>query len=630
MLLLIVAILTAGFAWSETLSRAEQAVDPLERISAGLLCSISLWIGLNWILSLFHALTENGLYIGTVVLLGAALVGWWRLRPVRRTGAMRIGTLDGTLLVMLLLPLLGWTIYAAYVGSILPVVEDDALSYHFPKAVLMMHAHQYQFFPTVDMGISSLPCNYELLLADFLILQHTDQWTAWLSVFTWLFSTLACAALLQRWWGRGIHVACGAVFFAALPIALLQSYSHKNDMLLCSMFFLALLWGGQGGSCSLLLTLLALGIGVGTKPTILLVAGPLLALLAIRERSRFPRFLAWSLGSFLLLGGAVYLVNWWHTGNPFGTYRFYTSQHASSYGDWANLWQYPLLLALVPYNHDPHSVWVPWLHQSWWWPHYDYAFSDYGCGWAVLLLIFPLVVWRFRNLGPARERNLGSGLLLLALFVALPAHLNNFLANLVRYTLWSVPLVLGWSIVPLVAVLRQRYRLLAVLLVLAVAALAGVQEVDVARHDEEHPFRYVLQVSEHPGMRRPWGSIRSTMIVDALAGPHDIIAVDQGPMDCCLYPLWGKNLTRKVILLPPTGPVVIPPDVKWVVVDRAWSAQWGYDATVDTIRDPNYRPKPLPDDFRVAHALRDNPDFCPVFYDERVGSYVFVRKSQSR
>ncbi|MHB2018534.1 MAG: hypothetical protein ACYCW6_16430 [Candidatus Xenobia bacterium] len=39
-----------------------------------------------------------------------------------------------------------------------------------------------------------------------------------------------------------------------------------------------------------------------------------------------------------------------------------------------------MLLALVSYNHDPHRVWVPWLHQSWWWPHYDYAFSRLRLG----------------------------------------------------------------------------------------------------------------------------------------------------------------------------------------------------------------------------------------------------------
>src|SRR5207248_4740499 len=96
-----------------------------------------------------------------------------RLRISRSFAALRM---TGFLLP-LRIPVVLWTLSALWKGFVLPPQTHDALAYHLPKAAMIAQAHGFEHFAAPDPRIASLPANYELLLADVLVMSGSDTCT---------------------------------------------------------------------------------------------------------------------------------------------------------------------------------------------------------------------------------------------------------------------------------------------------------------------------------------------------------------------------------------------------------------------------------------------------------------------
>jgi len=156
------------------------------RMAAGGTLGLGAWIAINWLLALTHHLTRFSLAIAGLIPLAALVWECFRFRAARAREAKNapdeIGTSGSPALsrerpprltpfvLLIALPLIAWTGYILWRGAVLPPDSHDALAYHLPKAVLMMKAHGFEYFSAPDERISNLPANYELLLADVLIL----------------------------------------------------------------------------------------------------------------------------------------------------------------------------------------------------------------------------------------------------------------------------------------------------------------------------------------------------------------------------------------------------------------------------------------------------------------------------
>ncbi len=643
---IIFAILCVGFAALELLRKrlgpaTPAGSEPLEQITAAALLGASLWIAANWLLALTHTFTRSAL-LSVALSFGAVAVfavirAWPRLQSyqVSRTTALQLACAS---------PLFFWTAFILWRGSILPPLTHDVLGYHLPKAVMMLRAHGFEYFVAPDSRISHLPANYELLLADVLLLSGTDHLTEWIGTTFFVLFLIACGAVAQRWWRAGSVAVPSMLVIATAPVLILHSGADKNDLMAGFFAVCALLWGARwaanGDSLSLALLVTALTTGAGTKPqqaAILAGLAPFLLRRVIRDFRdgnrgirRYAVIAVMAVLWFGLTGAAAYVYNTVHESSPLevqiGADPANAPKGVFQWGDWSNLWQFPYLLLTVPFSRVKTAVWVPWKQEYWFWPHYEIYFSHYGVLISLLIVALPVCVYLFRRAeGRSGERVIYSVAALIAFLLTLPVQFRpiGFFGSFARYLLYILPVVACWTIAPLY---RSRARPATWVLLLAVSGIFTFSAVRLAQRDQFAPMQFVRWMAMNPGTRTAYFvPNRAASVVDRIASPDDTIAID-GSFDSWIYPAYGEQLTRKVVFVP--NAAAIPPDAQWVIVDRSWSSAWGHPLLTDMGRFWKYRNRgtPRPEDLAIYTALRTDPRFALIYRDDRTNQAVFWRR----
>jgi hypothetical protein len=618
--------------------------SPIERACYAGVIGIALWLSTLWIAALLHVMVKGVLLARTAVAAVAVIVLVVRRSP-RLTFGTQIRVAPATLIVLAfgILPVLLWCEFALWRGLILPPVSHDALAYHLPKAVLYVRAHGYDYFDFLDARIRNIPANYELLLSETMLLTGRDELTEWWSTFFYAFWVMCAAALAQRWWRSDWRTAVAvAIFAAGVPVALLHSGADKNDLMTASFMTAALLaagrWIAQSDARAFFVLVPALAIAIGTKPQAGILAFALLP--AVLWRFFRPRLQGKLLGAvaagsiiaFLLLGGAVYVSNLVAANRLMGGSVGTEHDSVILYGDWSNLWQAPYVLLAAPFSRDPRALGVPWAETPWFWRRYEIFFSHLGIAFAICLALLPLAVLMQRHASVQDERSRLERLTitvaaLLTLLVMLPVRFlphGMYAISLPRYILFFVPIVFAWTIAPL-AMRSVRH---AVTLILAGGIFFCWYAVDNAVNDVFAPIEYVVWSRGNPNNRVVrFDPFRAAEIVDALAGPDDVVALDAG-YGTWIHPLFGRDLRRRVDFIPAAeGPPTIGDDVKWVAIDRSWNSIWGDRRFTDLSQARQFlsRGKPSADELRVFKALREDSRFSLVFYNEGRNQAVFRR-----
>src|ERR1043166_545826 len=180
-------------------ARDDRDAGPAERTAAASVIGIALGLAVLWCLALAHQLNRRNLVAALLAFAVAALVSIRGLQPRRISRRTAAALVPGAL----------WTIFILWRSTVVPPQNHDAMTYHLPKAILMLQAQGFERFASPDMRLVTFPSNYELLLSSLLILERGDQLTEWIGTAFYLLF-LACAAMIaERWWGRGPHVmAC--------------------------------------------------------------------------------------------------------------------------------------------------------------------------------------------------------------------------------------------------------------------------------------------------------------------------------------------------------------------------------------------------------------------------------------
>jgi hypothetical protein len=645
---------------------------PFERAATSALFTLVVAVALSWALALPNLLTRAGLLIEAACVLAgvggaslrrsrldvAGIVTRARSKAAGMRGALRreVDAAElyrlGSIVAAVVLVAAG--LFFLWRSAVIFTPSGDAASYHLPKAAMLVRAHGYGTFDGPDVRVTNWPCDYELLLADVMLLDGNDVHTGWVSVGAVVFLLLSVGAIAERWWGRGRHVLVAVLLAASIRVVLLHADVHKTDVLSAAFFVTAIAfaarWATEGGASSLLIVLTTVALAFSTKGTALfLIAalGPLGVWGAVRHwragaRPTFVVICAWtSLGLvlFLALGGTVNVRNMIETGSPFGIDRHGLIQ--TSYGDWGNVFRFTYLIFARPFSASVLKVWVPWRHQFWQWPRYDLYFSEWGLPSSLLLFALPLGVWRYarRALPGAAsptERAAGSFTLVLAYLLVLPIHFVplGFFAGFVRYTLFLPVVVFLWTAVPAVReldALGGRARRGAALGMAAGVAIFGWYMVQEVEHDHLEPLDYVRAILEHPEQRRSrrsaWNN-RAGFLVDRVAGPDDVIAFD-GAEDSWSYYCFGAELRRGVVFLHPDRglPVAIPNEAKWVVVDRIISIAFGNPKFKDFGDWTEYFGKGTPsaEDMAVFNQVSNDPNFKLVYRDTTMNQAIFER-----
>jgi hypothetical protein len=672
-----VGVMLGGIALSEWLWRHEarlgrltSSVMPAERLAAGLISSLALVIAFDWVLSVPRLLARGPLL---ACALGAGLVGGWSLLRARSSGhapfprqitvpkepvkAARPRIIAAVGIALAVLPLVLWLVFVMWRGALLGPLQHDALSYHMPKAVLIARAGGYRFFDVPEPRIPSLPSNYELLLADVLVLDGSDRITEWVGTLSYVLLLVLTVALVERWWGRGVHALTSCLLVAAVPITLLHSGAHKNDLLAGALLLGAFLWGGRwaarGEWAAALLTIACLGMALGVKPHALLAVlatGTVVAAGALSRRSlaNHPRSLlavvVAGAAALALFGGVVpYLDGIRHQG---GLFSGLTKRADVPYGDWSSLWEAPLMFWLVPFLQGDLEVWIPWRGTGWYWPRYELYFSNFGAALSVLTLTLPVALWlRRRGLAgsaelhsegkvAASERRFAALAALATFALVLPIRFqpSGFFSAYPRYVFFLPSLLVAATVPALQLALARRRPLFAA--TLGLAAATGVfcfEALEAATKDRFVPLAFVEEAANNESRRRvvPFMPYRAALVVDRLAAPDDTIAID-GSMETWIYPAFGRELTRNIVFIPPgPGPVTIPDAARWAIIDRSLNSVWGHPDFHDLGQWRRYLGEGplLPEDLRVYQALRRDPRWDLVFNERHANQAVFRRRA---
>jgi len=643
----VAAMFFAGHRLSEWLwARSARAPLPaLERACSSALLGIVLWLATTWALALaFHL--RPGYLLAAAAAAAAAAIALSGKRRAPSGGEMRPrAQIDA--LALTLAPVLAWVMFLLWRGYVLPPHTPDALTYHLPRAAMVAKTGGFEFFGLADSRIDHLPPNYEMLLADFLVLQGTDTYTEWLSTLFFVLYLLQAAALAVRWWGPGRHVYPVALLVAGAPLLLLQGAAHKNDLMVGCLLLGALLWLGrffrQRELAAGILLILAACAAAGTKQQGLLfalLAAPVVAWTAwraLRERalraSQLAIAAATAAGGFLLLGGYYYLCSAAASLGGAGGPGLAAIAEPVAYGAWANLWQVPLLALLAPFSASNTTVWVPWSGEEWLWERYDVHASNFGGVVSILALLLPVAAWLYRR-EPDREglheRLIVTLIAALLAAAVLPINFSphGYVSGFPRYLMFLPALAVCWTAAPALAWIERTRGAASLALAaatLACAALFADTALDVARYDKFAPLRDIMRAASHPGTRwvrsMPW---RAASVLDCLAGPRDAVDFHAGH-DSWIYPVFGVRLTRDVHFI--RNAAQIRPRAQWVIVDRAYNVIWGDPDFKDISQWQRYlgRGSPRPSDLEVVEALLRDPSYALVFYNRHEVQAVFRR-----
>jgi hypothetical protein len=635
------------FIWREDRDRLWWA----ERALYGSLIGVALWLATTWALAFAQLLTRPAIIGRTLVFLIVAIALRVRAGGFREMTQRQLEPRTVYLAGLPLLPLFLWCIFILWRSAIVPPLSHDALSSHLPRAALWVQAQGYDSLAEWADLITVRPSSYEMMVADAIVLDGDDTYTEWLSTIFYVLFILASVALVQRWWGATdlVTTIVTALLVAAVPVALLQSGAHKNDLMTAYFLVAGAVAAGRAITAADLRALVLAGVAfsasAGTKqhgPILFLTLAPFLLASLVRMRWNVRRIAAVVVIAALsvaLLGVGAYALDRraasaWRQPPPAAVSSAAASPEAgessSRYGDWANLWIGPWALVTAPFSYG-RALFVPG-YGSWYWQRYEIYFSHLGVHFAIALLLFVFGVLRYRRAGPdetRRERTIVTIAMVAAFFAILPIRgtpFGMFMMTLPRFVLFIVPVVLGWTIVPLLRDLAERGN---EKLVLTAAALCfSFHAIDCALEDAFVPIRYVAWARQNPGTRViPFSQNRPASIVDRIAGPEDVIAIDAGA-SAWVYPAFGRKLTRRLILLPPDPAAPIPDEAKWVIIDRSWSVIWG-DPRFRSLSDSDKylrRGEPAPADRAALARLENDPRFEFVAISPRTLQGVFVRR----
>ncbi len=558
-----------------------------------------LWLATVWVAALLHVMTEP-VMVGRTFLVFVIAVA---LTLTRRFAQPSPASRERALLAFVLV----WIAFILWRGWLLPPVSHDALAYHLPKGVLFARAAGFDPLSFLDPRISTIPANYEMLLADAIVLQHRDTITEWISTLFYALFVIASGAIAERWWKS--HATTVALFAAGVPVVLLHSGAHKNDLMTAFFIVAGLVASGrfitERDQRALLVAAASFAAAMGTKPQAAAVAACIAPAILWRAKLRQVVIAAaFSIVALLFLGGAVYVQP-----RPPGP-------RVIQYGDWANLWQAPYVLLAGPFAPHSNELPVPWAAQPWFWRRYEVFFSHLGMPFALCAIATPFAIFLHRRRATAEAFAITAAAIA-AFVIMLPVNFQPhgmYAISLPRYALFLLPIVFAWTI-------RTRLAVIALIAFLAYG-------IDTARNDAFAPWGFVQFARAHPGTRQvPFDPYRAAEVMDRHAGPKDRVALDAA-FGTWIHPAFGAELSRPVDFIPPgDGPPLIADDAKWVVIDRGWNIVWQHPQFRDLSQARSFlvRGKPSAADTRVLRYLRADSRFRLVFYNPVWNQAVFQR-----
>jgi hypothetical protein len=144
-----------------------------------------------------------------------------------------------------------------------------------------------------------------------------------------------------------------------------------------------------------------------------------------------------------------------------------------------------------------------------------------------------------------------------------------------------------------------------------------------ALKDRFAPAAYVADAIDKPTRVIPIWPNRPGPLVDRNAPRDAHVAVD-ADLDTWFYPAYGEGFTRHLTFIARgPGPVTVPDDATFVMIDRPWHVVWN---AANRDMGDRVKGRPSDDDLRVFNALAHDPRFKLVWSQNDGAQSVFVRR----
>lgn len=645
LVLFCVAMVLGGTAIVRLALRETDAADwqpgPWEKVATSVLAALALALAIGWLLLLAHV------FVGWALLVAAAIV---LVLSARSTKALveTLRHLDwkselrtGKLVSVLALVVVGlWLVLNVAAGSQVFFQNNDALGYHMPHAVLLVKARAFHVFDMHDAR-ATWPIDFELLLAETIALTDKDIFTSFVPAFGAVLFLTQAAAMVERWWGRGVHVLVVTLVLAAMPIMILHTSTHKNDTFECGLTLAALrlaaMWIPTRAPwlpfASAAAAVMAIGFKLSGGIVGVVTAAILCRGFLVRRSETGPHALAKftfaAMAFALLLGGFSFAYNLATIHRPFLNIVF----EPPMMWHYENLWRYLYVSVVAPYatSLSRAEVSVPWGDRPWSVVADDPFFSNFGVVVPILLGSLPFALFRYRGqASTARFERAMTILPCLAVYgviVGLDSVPVGFYVGSTRFLLFLPAILADLTLAPAVRELATRKAVAGLAIIGLATGLLVFEAYTYAYQSETGVVRLALEVMSRPALRRAGQQPRAAYVVDRVARAKDVVAMDAG-YDSFNYPLYGEGLTREVRYLhgDRPEPIKIDDDVRWVAIDRGWHCMFGNPEFRD-FGDWRYfaRGEPTPTDRRVYDLVKTDPRFKLVWENPMLNQAVFVR-----
>jgi len=190
----------------------------------------------------------------------------------------RVLTLTDRLLLTLLFVVCLCGIISLFLVLFVPPNNFDSMTYHMARVGYYLQQGSFESFPTADIRQTSFPANAEILILWQAVLLDSDRTAGLIQWLFWCGTVLAVYSLSREFGPRDQRnpALFAALAFAVFPQVLLQSSSTQNDLthaffISCAFLFALKILYSEYSTGGMLLSAVAVGLAVGTKPMALLM-----------------------------------------------------------------------------------------------------------------------------------------------------------------------------------------------------------------------------------------------------------------------------------------------------------------------------------------------------------------------
>jgi hypothetical protein len=437
------------------------------------------------------------------------------------------------------LPVLGVAAFALGVVTLaayfLPVWQWDALGYHLPYVNFALQRGTFADIPVDVAYVSTYPHVVEHVFIAWRALIPDDRLVELAHLPFGLLGATAVGVIAYRQGARASAVAAGAVWLT-LPAVFLQLPTNYVDVASAALLLTAIAFVlSSVDSTRVMLSAIALGMFLGSKPSAPLAAMLVFAALAVAAWRSGLRTIGIAAVVVLLLGGESYLTNLVRQGNPVWPVRI-------DLGPIHLPGRFPMsdLLASGAAAPRTQGSLAMRVFDSWTtiWPAVP-AFDMRVGGLGVLIL----VALPFALISVIRQRSVVVALV----FVATLATPDPAVA---RYVLAFAGLVLAFAVPTIDHPRVGKFVHASALVLVALGAAHNVYVAYPGLIGEGPPLRAYVDMSDYERRRAVGADGVPTPFLDAVArvGPGEIAVFDETAY--LPYLAWPPDLSRDAVRIP--------------------------------------------------------------------------------